>query len=210
MTLPDHAALARLLAERAAEPARAAEIDAEIRRRFERTVAVLVLDMCGFSRLTAKHGVIFYLAMIRQMHAAALPAVRDNGGTTIKTVADDLFAVFPTAAQAVEGALDVRRAFAAVNAAVPSDRDIHGSIGIGFGPTLLFDDADLFGHEVNAASRLGEDLARGDEILLTPAAAARLPDGAFRLTPVTFDHHGQPVDALRYVDRHPSNSGAAG
>ena len=145
------------------------------KKRFERTVAILVLDMCGFSRLTAKHGVIFYLAMIRQMHAAAMPAVRDNRGVTIKTDADNLFSIFPTPGDALEGALDIQRAFAAINAAVPCDQDIHGTIGIGYGPTLLLDDADLFGHEVNLASKLGEDLGCGDEILLTPAAREALP-----------------------------------
>ena len=127
--LRDHTILRSLLAERADHPHRFAQIDAEIKRRFERTVAILVLDMCGFSRLTAKHGVIFYLAMIRQMHAAAMPAVRDHRGLTIKTVADDLFAVFPAARDALEAALDIQRAFAAVNAAVPCDQDIHGDGG---------------------------------------------------------------------------------
>jgi adenylate cyclase len=194
----DHDLLHKLLAERADHPRRAAEIDALIRQRFEKTAAILVLDMCGFSRLTARHGVIFYLAMIRQMHACAIPAVRDNGGRTIKTVADDLFAVFPTPQDAVEAALDIHRAFAAVNEAVPCDQDIHGSIGIGYRPTLLLDDADLFGHQVNLASKLGEDLACGDEILLTPAAAAALPTAAYDVEPMQYDLHGEPFQAFRY------------
>lgn len=199
--LPDHALLANLLADRADHPERAPQIDQEIKRRFEKTVAILVLDMCGFSRLTAKHGVIFYLAMIRQMHAAAMPAVTDNGGLTIKTVADDLFAIFPTAQNALEAALDIHRAFAAINAAVPTDQDIHGSIGIGFGPTLILDNADLFGHEVNQASKLGEDFACGDEILLTPSAHATLPARKYQCDPVTFDLHGQEFKAHRFHQR---------
>jgi class 3 adenylate cyclase len=142
--------------------------------------------------------VIFYLAMIRQMHACAIPAVRDNGGRTIKTVADDLFAVFPTPGDAVEAALDIHRAFAAVNEAVPCDQDIHGSIGIGFGPTLLLDEADLFGHEVNLASKLGEDLACGDEILLTPAAAQALRASAHEIEPVEYRLHDETFAAFRF------------
>ncbi len=199
--LPDHALLANLLADRADHPHRAAQIDQDIKRRFEKTVAILVLDMCGFSRLTARHGVIFYLAMIRQMHAAAMPAITDNGGLTIKTVADDLFAIFPTAQNALEAALDIHRAFAAINAAVPTDQDIHGSIGIGFGPTLVLDNADLFGHEVNQASKLGEDCACGDEILLTPAADATLPTATYSCSPVTYELSGQPFPAYRYLVR---------
>jgi class 3 adenylate cyclase len=198
--LPDHALLANLLAQRADYPNLSAEIDAQIKKRFEKTVAILVLDMCGFSRLTAKHGVIFYLAMIRQMHAAAMPAVRDNHGVTIKTDADNLFAIFQTPGDALEGALDIHRAFAAINAAVPCDQDIHGSIGIGYGPTLVLDDADLFGHEVNLASKLGEDFATGDEILLTPAARKALPK-KYSFRTVSYDLHGTKLCAYRYLRR---------
>src|SRR4051812_26767325 len=55
------ALLRQLLSERNQESERAAEIDEQIRRTFERVVAVLVLDMVGFSRLSEKHGIIHYL-----------------------------------------------------------------------------------------------------------------------------------------------------
>ena len=44
---------------------------------------------------------------------------------------------------------------------------------------MLEVDSDLFGLEVNLASKLGEDLARPGEALLTPAAVTAL-DGATR------------------------------
>ena len=91
---PGHEELRRLLSERNQYPERAAQIDERIRAAFERRVAILVLDMCGFSRLSRKHGIIFYLAMIRQMEEAATPAVVGNGGRVIKQEADNLFAVF--------------------------------------------------------------------------------------------------------------------
>ncbi|HEX8202762.1 MAG TPA: adenylate/guanylate cyclase domain-containing protein [Isosphaeraceae bacterium] len=177
---PGREELRRLLSERNQEPGRAAEIDGRIRAAFERRVAILVLDMCGFSRLSRKHGIIFYLGMIRQMEEAATPAVVGNGGRVIKQEADNLFAVFDQPAQALEAALDIVRAFAAVNSVVPSDRDLHGSIGIGFGATLVVGDEDLFGVEVNLAAKLGEDVARAGEILLTAAAYRALPPGHYR------------------------------
>ena len=59
MTVVDDAAveLARLLDRRNEHPESLAAIDDEIWQRFGRTSAVLVLDMCGFSRLTMRHGV---------------------------------------------------------------------------------------------------------------------------------------------------------
>ena len=49
----------------------------EIWRRFGRTRAVLVLDMCGFSRLTMRYGITHFLAMIRRLRTHR-PA-RDRG-----------------------------------------------------------------------------------------------------------------------------------
>ena len=44
-----------------------------------RQVAILVLDMCGFSRITQRHGIIHFLAMIHRMEQAARPAIVGNG-----------------------------------------------------------------------------------------------------------------------------------
>ena len=177
---PGREELRRLLSERKKDPGRAAELDEHIRATFERRVAILALDMCGFSRLSRKHGIIFYLAMIRQMEEAATPAVVGNGGRVVKLEADNLYATFDQPAQALEAALDVFRAFQAVNSVVPSDRDIHGGIGIGYGETLVIGEEDLFGVEMNLASKLGEDIAQGGDILLTTAAYRALPPGRYR------------------------------
>ena len=99
--LPPHAAAAhdkgylrRLLSERNQTPASGTGvIDAAIEQAFVRSVAILVLDMCGFSRITQSHGIIHFLAMIHQMEQAARPAIEGNGGEVIKQEADNLFAV---------------------------------------------------------------------------------------------------------------------
>ena len=50
-------------------------------------------------------------------------------------------------------------------------------VGIGYGEVLRIGDADIFGAEVNAACKLGEDIAKAGAILITGAGAnkARLP-----------------------------------
>jgi len=63
----DEAELSRLLDARNEHPESLAEIDGEIWRRFGRTRAVLVLDMCGFSRLTMRYGITHFLAMIHRL-----------------------------------------------------------------------------------------------------------------------------------------------
>jgi len=196
--LRGQALLRQLLSERNQYPERAPEIDQHLREAFATKVAVLVLDMCGFSRLTIEYGIIHYLAMIHQMQEAARPAVVTNGGRIIKFDADNLFATFEDPEDALESAIDILRAFDAVNVVAPLDRDIYGSIGIGYGETLVIEDQDMFGSEVNIACKLGEDLACKSEILLTQAAYSGLPEGCYILSPATFTISELRIECYRY------------
>jgi len=198
-SLRGNALLQRLLAIRNQSPDRVESIDKQIREEFERNVAVLVLDMVGFSRLTIEYGIIHYLAMIHQMDKASRPAVTGNGGVVIKQEADNLYAIFEDAAHALEGALDIFRAFDAINSVVSTDRDIFGCIGIGYGPTLVIDEKDMFGSEVNLACKLGEDIAGKSEILLTLAAGSSLPDDRFILEPMQVTISEMTLDCYKYV-----------
>ena len=197
------ALLRRLLAVRNQFPESATEIDVQLRETFQRNVAVLVLDMVGFSRLTVEYGIIHYLAMIHQMEEAARPAVTGNGGVVIKREADNLYAIFNDPVAALESAFDIFRAFDAVNTVVPPDRDIFGSIGIGYGPTLVIDEKDIFGSEVNIACKLGEDIAGKSEILLTSSAYDALPPDRYICAPATLSISEMRIDYYRYAGAHP-------
>jgi adenylate cyclase len=207
-TSPDQHYFHQLLSERNQQPLRVQEIDAEITRAFAKKVAILALDMCGFSRLTAKHGIIHYLALIHQMHEAASPAVVGNGGQVVKMEADNLWAIFPKPEYALEAALDLLRSFDAINSVVEEDRDLHGSIGIGYGETLVIGGEDLYGDEMNIASKLGEDLAGPSEILLTAAAHAALPKNRYVCSRRTYKLTHFDILSFRYVRslfRKPAN-----
>jgi class 3 adenylate cyclase len=172
------AALDRLLAARNEHPERLAAIDQEIYRRFGQTRAVMVLDMCGFSRLTMRHGITHFLAMIHRLHGIVRPIVTARGGDVVKTEADNVFAVFADVSPATAAAREIMDRLRAANVFLPEDWDLHVSMGIGYGQILMIGQHDLFGSEVNIASKLGEDIAGRGETLLTQAAHARLPAGA--------------------------------
>ena len=193
--------LASFLSDLNQYPARRPQIELQIREAFERRVAILALDMVGFSRLTIEYGIIHYLAMIHQMTQGAVPAINGNGGKLIKQEADNLFAIFDTPAQALESALDIFRAFNAINSVVPAERDIFGSIGIGYGETLVIGEEDLFGSEMNLACKLGEDLAGKNEILITPAAYVALPVRRYICEPVSFSISDMKLNCYRYEKR---------
>jgi len=80
---------------------------------------------------------------------------------------------FPDARAACAGVLALDKALGAWNAGRPEDERYRFSYGIGYGD-LVEVEGDLFGLEVNLASKLGEDLAEPGEALLSPAAAAAL------------------------------------
>lgn len=166
--------LSRLLQERNEYPDRLEQVDARIRETFGETHAVMVMDMSGFSRMTLKHGIIHFLAMIHRMNQIVAPAVNEHGGRVIKFEADNAFAVFDKVEDAVEATIDISRRFSAANTMLPEEMDMHGKFGIGYGEVLIVEDNDLFGSEVNLASKLGEDLAERGEILLTEAAFAEI------------------------------------
>ena len=167
----------RLLQERNEHPERAAEIDARIREVFGETLAVFVMDMSGFSRQTIRHGITYFLSQIHRMHSIAAPVVESHGGEVIKFEADNVFAVFPEVEQAVDAALDLDRSLEMANTMLPEEYDMHGEFGIGHGEVLVVENEDIYGSEVNLASKLGEDLAQRGEILLTESAYARVdPD----------------------------------
>lgn len=57
---------------------------------------------------------------------------------------------------------------------LPEEQRLYASIGIGYGAILNIAGEDMYGDEVNLASKLGEDVAQRGEILLTAAARARI------------------------------------
>jgi len=188
--------LSTLLDARNEHPESLPEIDAEIWQRFGHTAAVLVLDMCGFSRLTMRYGITHFLAMIRRLQTLVRPVIAEGGGRLVKTEADNVFATFDDVPPALATARAIQRSLDAANTYLPEDWDLHAGIGIGYGPILLIGDQDLFGSEMNVASKLGEDVAARGEILLSSAARERVAS-EFDATEIAVELSGLTLRAYR-------------
>lgn len=169
--MTDATELAALLAQRrqpgTTADARAA-IDASIFTRFGRTRAVMFTDLVGFSRVVEAFGIVHFLQLIQESETLFLPLIAAHGGQALKHEGDSLLALFDDPAQALACARAMVQATRAANrpARAPEDR-IEVCIGLGFGTVLCIDDSDVWGAEVNAASKLGEDTAKGGEIWVT-------------------------------------------
>ncbi len=189
--------LHQLLQQRNEHPEQAAAIDAQIHDIFAQTHAILVLDMAGFSRLTMRYGIIHFLAMVHRMEAIALPILHTHRGHLVKQDADNLFVTFADVPDAIAAAVDILKTLVAVNSGLPEAQDIYASIGIGYGDVLMIEDGDMCGSEMNLASKLGEDLARPSEILLTESAFARQPNADSRWERLEFSISGLQLVAYK-------------
>ncbi len=191
--------LEKLIAERLAPGVDKAAVDRRIWRLFGEKWAVLYTDLSGFSRNVAEFGIIHFLQTIYESHRMLVPIIEKENGILLKTEGDSLIVLFRHVNDAIRAAVAMQQCTQQYNKTRSDEEKVLLCVGIGFGDMLRIGDADVFGAEVNAACKLGEDIAKANDILLTGAAsrAARLPlntslqplesipagaDAAFRLT----------------------------
>ena len=154
------------------------QIEDEIWQRYGSANTAFVLDMSGFSLLTRKYGIVHYLSMIRRMQLTVEPIIMGHGGRIIKFEADNCFAVFPEPAAATRTAITIQHALAASNLLTSEDMDVHVAIGIDYGKILILNDDDMYGDAVNRACKMGEDIGKADEILISKEAMDMIPEDA--------------------------------
>lgn len=194
--------LERLLGEMIEHPERRAEIMRGVEEVFGQDKTVMVLDMSGFSRTTQRHGIVSFLLMIHQMKLIVKPCVETHGGVLVKTEADNLFCLFDTVDDGVRAAQEITNRLSTANLMLPEDRRLYASIGIGAGRILSIADEDVFGDEINLASKLGEDLASQGEILLTAAARAQLQNANIETREETVSISGLALSYFIIQSRH--------
>jgi class 3 adenylate cyclase len=161
-----------LLERRRKAGADIAAIDARIWELFGDTLAVMFTDLAGFSRMVAEFGIIHFLQEIHEQRSLFMPVVAEHDGVLVKEEADSMLLLFPTPAAAVACAIEMQHRCQRVNAGRAPENTVLLCVGIGYGRVLHIGDHDVFGQEVNAASKLGEDIAKANEILVTEAVRA--------------------------------------
>ena len=114
------------------------EDDSESRRiadglweKHGRVASVLILDMSGFSRITAEMGIVHYLSLVRWMQLTAEPVIERFQGEVIKFEADNCYALFPNPWSAVQAAMELNQAFEQPSAAADDVLSIRISCGTG-------------------------------------------------------------------------------
>ena len=139
--------------------------------RYGETVATLILDTSGFSRTTESHGIVHFLSRLMQLRALCQPIFEQHNSTRFHFEADNGFAIFSSIDDAIESAKAVHEAIYKAGLMLTDDERFRVCIGLGYGKMLFSETLEgYFSEEMNFASKLGEDIANGDEILITDNA----------------------------------------
>lgn len=148
-------------------------IDRRIWDLFGEEWCVMFTDLSGFSRNVARFGIIHFLQTIHESERILIPVIEANDGILLKIEGDSFLVIFRNPAKALQASVTMQRILAVYNADKSDEEKVLLCVGLGYGKVLRIGDIDVFGHEVNSASKLGEDTAKAGEILVTEEFRAK-------------------------------------
>jgi adenylate cyclase len=158
-----------LIAQRLLAEANKAEIDQRIWDLFGEEWCVMMTDLAGFSRRVAEYGIIHFLQTIYESERLLLPVIEQHEGFLLKTDGDSFLVIFRKPQKALQCAIVMQQTLIPYNEAKLEKERVHLCVCLGFGQILRVGNTEVFGAEVNAACKLGEDVANKGEILVTGA-----------------------------------------
>ncbi len=124
-------------------------------------------DLVGFSRNVAEFDIIRFLEIIYKQKDLLLPIVSDHDGILIKMEADSFLIIFRRPERGLSCANAMQQACQRFSSELQAEEKLLLCIGLGYGEILRTGDLDVWGAEVNAASKLEEDAAIAHQILVT-------------------------------------------
>jgi len=166
--------LENLIKERLAPRADKEMIDKRIWDLFGEEWCVMFTDLSGFSRNVEKFGIIHFLQTIYESQRLLIPILENNDGILLKIEGDSYLVIFRNISKAIHSSVEMQKALAKYNKTRIAEEKVLLCVGMGYGKMLRIGDEDVFGPEVNAASKLGEDIAKTGEILVTESVKENL------------------------------------
>ena len=115
--------------------------------------------------------------MIKESERIFTPIIEEYDGFVVKSEGDTLIVIFRSREKAVKCAIKLQKISKKYNIDHPSEEKIGLCCGLGWGKILRVPGlkVDVFGEEVNFSAKLGEDIAKGGEILITKNLADNFP-----------------------------------
>jgi class 3 adenylate cyclase len=135
-------------------------------------VGIVFVDLVGFTEYTAAHGDAAAVDLVSNLEKAVGRACRAEKGEVVKHLGDGFLVAFPSASQAMRGAMELRDEIDTLRQANEELPMVRIAVHAGR-PSIERDD--LIGHDVNLTSRLLEHCEPG-EIIATKQAVAAAKD----------------------------------
>jgi class 3 adenylate cyclase len=155
---------AHLLASLAEEDERSNRRLAEIARGS--AVGIVFVDVAGFTTFTAERGDEAAIELLGKLNKVVESHTKRCKGHVVKRLGDGFLLAFPSASQAVRGALSLRDGYD--NVKLNGRQPLMLRIAVHAGEPLVEQD-DLLGHDVNLTARLLDHCAPG-EVIVSEAA----------------------------------------
>lgn len=167
----------------------------EFRQKYQRRRAILSLDMTGFTASAINIGELESFLRIVDAQKVCIPVLKDFGADLVRCFADDVVALFESPGAAIDAAFEVhRRVENFSNSILASDHPTQCCVGIGYGDVFAIGPNLAQGDEMNRASKLGEDIARANETLLTERTFAAVKSRS----DITFEPQSQDDQLFTY------------
>ncbi len=138
------------------------------REKHVERLAILVLDITGFTLAAMHAGELHALLRILDVQKVCGPVFEKFGAKLVRAFADDMTAIFTDPQVALDAALEIQRRMEQWNSGPDAVKNApQCCIGIGYGDVFAIGPNRAMGDEMNRASKLGEDVADGGEILIS-------------------------------------------
>ena len=151
---------AHVLASLAAEDEKSNHRLAEIARGS--SVGIVFVDIADFVSFTRRHGDESAAELVGDFDRLIQRSIGESRGECVKKLGDGFLLAFPSASQAVSGAVAVRSAVERANE--NRDEPVHVRVAVHAGEPLIEGD-DMLGHDVNLTARLLDHCRPGDVIV---------------------------------------------
>jgi class 3 adenylate cyclase len=140
----------------------------EFKSKYLTKAAILCLDMTGLTEAAMERGELYSFFRILDVQKVCGPIFYQCNARLIHAFADNFTVLFDDPNDTLIAAFEVQRRIQFFNRSELGGEDsAQCCIGIGYGEVYAIGIDQAMGDEMNRASKLGEDIARGTEILIT-------------------------------------------
>jgi class 3 adenylate cyclase len=139
-----------------------------------KNIAVMFSDLKDSTALYERIGDATAYAVVRDHFDYMFERIAAREGAVVKTIGDAVMAVFPSAAPALEAALEIQEHLAELNGRLKPKPEVTIKLGIHMGPAIAINAngvLDYFGTTINVGARVQNE-SKGGDVVVTESVIA--------------------------------------